>query len=58
MQTTTTASRLIGARPSHQPVLNIQVYIVDFPFSCYKRNKELIERTIADLKEKMHFVVK
>lgn len=31
---TTTASGLIGARPFHQPVLNIQTYIDDCPFSC------------------------
>lgn len=32
--TTNTASGLIGARPFHQPVLSIQVYIVEWPFSC------------------------
>jgi hypothetical protein len=32
--TATTASGLIGARPFHQPVLSIQVYIVEWPFSC------------------------
>lgn len=32
--TTITASGLIGARLVHQPVLNIQVYVEDFPFSC------------------------
>ena len=32
--TTTTASGLIGAWPLHQPVLRIQVYIVEWPFSC------------------------
>lgn len=37
--TTITASGLIGARPFHQPVLSIQVYIEVWPFSC-KRNKE------------------
>lgn len=32
--TTTTASGLTGARFIHQPVLNIQVYVDDLPFSC------------------------
>lgn len=35
---TTTASGLTGARPFHQPVLNIHVYIEECPFS-YKFEK-------------------
>ena len=32
--TTTTASAAMGARSAHQPVLKIQVYIDECPFSC------------------------
>lgn len=50
--TANTASGLIGARPFHQPVLSIQVYIVEWPFSSNKWSKKKCEREPAVISKK------
>lgn len=50
--TTITASGLIGARLVHQPVLNIQVYVEDFPFSSNKWSRKKCDKEPAEIRRK------
>jgi len=50
--TMTTASGLIGARPFHQPVLRIQVYILEWPFSSNKWSRKKWDSEPAEISKK------